>query len=78
MPTPMTGEWPEKARLVYAVSEPTRVQMEQVVAAVTGPSVGLVDLEAMLKCLLPTMPAQSPTPRPAPTDIETMLKCLLP
>ena len=51
---------PEKAWPVYAVSEPTLLPMEQVIAAVTGPSVGLADLEAMLKRLLPAVPAQAP------------------
>ena len=58
-----TNDWrvakppPEKARPVHVVSEPTFVLTEQVVATVTGPSVGLADLEAMLKCVLPTVPA---------------------
>ena len=51
----------EKAQPVYAVSL----------------SVGLADLEAMLKRLLPDMPAQAPPPLSAATDIEAMLKCLL-
>ena len=38
---------------------------------------GLADLEAMLKRLLPDMPTQAPPPRPAPSDIEAMLKRLL-
>ena len=68
---------PGKARLVYAVSEPTIVPTKQVVAAVTGPSVGLANLEAMLKRLLPDVPAQAPLPRSATTDIEVLLKRLL-
>ena len=63
---------------MYVVSKPTFMLMEQVVAGITGPSVGLADLETMLKRLLPTVPAQAPPPRPAPTDIKAMLKCLLP
>ena len=71
---------PERAQPVYEVSEPTRRRTEQVVAAVTGPSVGLADLETMLKCLLPAVPAQAQAPpsSSAPTDLETMLTCLLP
>ena len=67
---------PEKARLVYAVSE--LGSTEQIVAAVTGPSVGLADLEAMLKRLLLAVPAQAPPPRSPPTNIEAMLKRLRP
>ena len=51
---------PERARLVYAVSEPALGPTEQVVAAVTGPSVGLADLEVMLKRLLPAVPIPTP------------------
>ena len=61
---------------MYAVSEPTLVLTKQVVTAVTGPSVRLADLEAMLKRLIPAVPAQAPPP--ALTDIEAMLKRLLP
>ena len=66
---------PEKARPVYAMSEPRLVLTNQVVAAVTGPLVGLSDLEleAMLKRLLMDLPAQAPPPRSSPTDIEAML-----
>ena len=62
---------------MYAVSEQTLVPTEQVIAAITGPSVGLADLEAMLKRLLPTVLAQAPPPHTAPTDIEAMLKRVL-
>ena len=68
----------ERVQPVYVVSEPTLGLTEQVVAAVTGPSVGLADLETMLKHLLPAVPAQAPPPRSAPTEIEAMLKGLLP
>ena len=57
-----TDDWrivkptPEKARPVYAVSEPTLVPTEQVVAAVTGPLVGLANLEVMLKRQLLAVP----------------------
>ena len=68
----------ERAHPVYALSEPTLGPMEQVVAAVTSPSVGIADLETMLKRLLPAVPAQAPPPLSAPTEIEAMLKCLLP
>ena len=82
MPKQMTGRvvkpTQETAQPVYAVSEPTLGPAEQVIADVTGPSVGLADLEAMLKHLLPAVPAQAPPPRSAPTDIEAMLKRLLP
>ena len=44
--------WP-----VYVVIEPALGSMEQVIAAITGPSVELADLEAMLKRLLPAVPA---------------------
>ena len=54
----------ERAQPVYAVSESTLGPTEQVVAAVTGPSVRLADLET---------PSRS-----APTEIEAMLKRLLP
>ena len=66
---------PERAQ---PVSESMLGPTEQVVAAVTGPLVGLADLETMLKCLLPAVPAQAPLPRSVPTDLEMMLTCLLP
>ena len=69
---------PERAQPMYAVSEPMLGPTEQVVAAVTGPLVGLADLETMLKCLLPAVPAQAPPPRSVPTDLAMMLTCLLP
>ena len=52
----------ERAQPVYAVSEPTLRPKEQIATAVTGPSVGLADLETMLKRLLPSVPAQAPPP----------------
>ena len=69
---------PDKARPVYAVSEWTLVPTEQVVAVVTGPLVGLADFEAMLKRLLPAVPAQAPPPHSAPTDLEAILTHLFP
>ena len=65
----------ERAQPVCAVSEPTLGLTEQVVTAITGLSVGLVDLETMLKRLLPAIPAQAPPP---PTHLKTILKRLLP
>ena len=47
---------PERARPVYMVNEPARVLADQVVPAVTMPSVRLGDFEALLRHLLPTMP----------------------
>ena len=61
---------PEKARVVCVVSELTFVPTEQVIAAVTSPSVRLADLESMLKRLLLDIPAQAPPPLSAPTDLE--------
>ena len=55
---------PEKAQPVYTVSEPACVPVDQVVAAVTAPSVGLSDLEALLRRLFPTAPV--------PTEMEIM------
>ena len=55
---------PEEAQPVHA-SEPTLRPTEQ------------VDLEAMLKHLLPAIPAEAPPPHSAPTDIEAMLKRLI-
>ena len=66
---------PERARLVYALSEPALGPADQVVAAVTGTSVNLADLKVLLRCLLRT--ALAPPPRPASTRIEAMLKRLL-
>ena len=68
----------ERAQPVYAVSGPTLGPTEQIAPAVTGPSVGLADLEMMLKHLLPAVPAQAPPPRLAPKELEAMLKRLLP
>ena len=44
----------ERARPVYTVKEPACMLAEQVVAAITTPSVGLGDLETLLRRLLPT------------------------
>ena len=44
-------------------------------AAVTAPPVGPGDLEALLRCLLPT--AMTPPPRPVPTEMEILLERLL-
>ena len=68
---------PERSRPVYEVSEPVLGPADQVVAAVTEPSVRLADLEVLLRRLLPTAPALAPPPRPASTRIEVMLKRLL-
>ena len=59
----------ERVQLMHAVSEPTLGPTEQVVAAVTGPSLGLADVEAMLKHLPTAIPAQAPPPLSAPSDI---------
>ena len=48
----------ERAQLVYTVNEPACVLADQVVATVTAPSVGLSDIKALLRCLLPTAPVQ--------------------
>ena len=69
---------PEKARPVCVVSEPTFLPTEQVVAAITDPSVRLADLETMLIRLHPAIPTQALSPLSALTDLKTMLKCLLP
>ena len=63
---------------MIVVVKPTLGPTEQVVAAITGPLVGLAELETMLKCLLPAVPAQAPPPRSSHMDIEVMLKRLLP
>ena len=42
------------------LSEPAFGPADQVVAAVTTPSVGTADLEALLRRLLPTAPAHAP------------------
>ena len=47
-------------------------------ATVTAPLVGPGDLEALLRCLLPTAPVQTPPPHPVPTDVEILLERLLP
>ena len=68
----------ERVQPVYAVSEPMLGPTEQIVAAITGPSVGLADLETMLRRLLPAILAQTPPPISASTHLETMLQHLLP
>ena len=65
---------PERARPVYTVNELVWVPADQVVASVTVPPVGPVDLEALLRRLLPTAPVQTPPPCPVPTEIEIMLE----
>ena len=69
---------PERARPLYTVNEPACMLADQVMAAVTMPSVGLGDLEASLRHLLPTAPVQAPQPRPVPTEMEIMPECLPP
>ena len=64
---------PERARPVYTVNEPA----DQAVVAVAAPPVGLGDLEALLICLLPTAPVQTPPPRPVPTEMVILLERLL-
>ena len=61
---------PERALPVYTVNEPACMPADQVVVAVTVPPVGPGDLEALLRCLLPTAPVQTPLPRPVPTEME--------
>ena len=68
---------PERARPVNTLSEPACVPADQVVVAVTAPSVGLGDLGALLRHLLLTALVQAPPPRPVPTEMEIMLECLL-
>ena len=50
---------------------------DRVVVAVATPSVGLPDLETLLKRLLPNVPAPAPPPQPVPTEIDPMLGRLL-
>ena len=68
---------PERARLVYTVNEPACVMVDQVVAPVTVPSVGLGDIKALLRRLRPTTPVQTPPPRPVHTDMEILMVRLL-
>ena len=68
---------PERERLVYTVNEPACVMADQVVAPVTAPSVGLGDIKALLRRLLPTAPVQTPPPRPVPTEMEILMVRLL-
>ena len=49
---------------------------DRVVAAVTAPPVGPGDLDALLRCLLPTAPMQTPPPRSIPTEMEILLERL--
>ena len=46
------------------------------VAAVTAPPVGPGDLDALMRCLLPTTPMQTPPPRSIPTEMEILLERL--
>ena len=82
MPTPMTAElWNRRQRgpgRCMRWASWCSGRQNKSLLAVAGPSVGLDDLEAMLKRLLPAVPAQAPLPRSAHMDIETMLKRLLP
>ena len=52
---------------MYAVSELMLGPTEQVVAAVTGPSVGIANFETMLPAI------QAPPPLSATTDLKMML-----
>ena len=63
---------PARTRPVNTVSKPAVIPADRVFAAVATPSVGLADLEMLLKWLFP-----APPPRPVPTEIETMLGRLL-
>ena len=62
---------PERAQPMYTESEPVCVPADQVVPAVTALSVGVGELESLLRRLLLT----APPPRPVPTEI--MLKRLI-
>ena len=53
---------PERAQPLYPVSETAFVPADQIVTAVTAPSVGPADLKALLRRLPPTVPAQVPPP----------------
>ena len=53
---------PERALPVYTVDELACVLADRVVAAVSAPPVGPGDLEALLRCLLPTVPVQTVAP----------------
>ena len=68
---------PARAQPVYMVNEPVSMLADQVVATVIVPPVGPGDLEALLRCLLPTAPVQTPPPRPVPTEMEILLERLL-
>ena len=67
----------ERALPVYNVDEPVCMPADRVVAAVTAPPVEQGDLEALLRCLLPTTSVTTQPPRPMPTDMEILLKRLL-
>ena len=69
---------PERARTVHTVREPGCGPADQVVAAVIAPSVGVGELEALLRGLLSNVPVSAPPPRVAITDMATMLQRLLP
>ena len=68
---------PERTRSVYTVSEPVVMPTDRVVVAVATPSMGLADLETLLKWLLSNAPAPTPPPHQVPMEIESMLECLL-
>ena len=68
---------PERALPVYTVDEPVCMSADRVMAAVTAPPVEQGNLDALLRCLLPTAPVPTPPSRPMPTDIEILLERLL-
>ena len=68
---------PERALPVCTVDEPACMPADRVVAAVSAPPVGAVDLEALLRRLLPTALVQTPPPRLIPTKLEILLEHLL-
>ena len=59
---------------MYTVNEPACMSAYQVVTAVITPSVGIGDIEALLRRLVATVPVQAPQPRPVPTEMEIMLE----
>ena len=68
---------PERAWPAYMVNTQACVPEDQVVAAVAAPPVGLGDIEALLRHLLPTVPVQTPPPRAVSMEMEIMLERLL-
>ena len=63
--------------IVKPVNEPACVPADQVVAVVTAPSVGLDDIEALLRCFTSDCAGQTPPSRPVPMEMEIMMQCLL-